>query len=93
MTRALFGAGEAGAFPNLTRVLTIWLPVKERERAQAIVWLATRVSGAFTPILVAHAHLGESGGGGRSRSSASSGSSGRSCSTAGTATSRASIRP
>lgn len=51
--RALFGAGEAGAFPNLTRVLTTWLPVKERERAQASLWLATRVSGAFTPILVA----------------------------------------
>jgi MFS transporter, ACS family, glucarate transporter len=51
--RALFGAGEAGAFPNLTRVLTTWLPVKERERAQATLWLATRVSGAFTPVLVA----------------------------------------
>ena len=51
--RALFGAGEAGAFPNLTRVLTTWLPVSERERAQALVWLATRVSGAFTPLLVA----------------------------------------
>ena len=51
--RALFGAGEAGAFPNLTRVLTTWLPVRERERAQASVWLATRVSGAFTPLLVA----------------------------------------
>ena len=51
--RALFGAGEAGAFPNLTRVLTTWLPVKERERAQATLWLATRVSGAFTPLLVA----------------------------------------
>ena len=50
-TRALFGAGEAGAFPNLTRVLTTWLPVKERERAQALLWLATRVSGAFTPLL------------------------------------------
>jgi MFS family permease len=53
VTRALFGAGEAGAFPNLTRVFTTWLPVKERERAQATLWLATRVSGAFTPILVA----------------------------------------
>jgi MFS family permease len=51
--RALFGAGEAGAFPNLTRMFTVWLPVKERERAQATVWLATRVSGAFTPVLVA----------------------------------------
>jgi MFS family permease len=51
--RALFGAGEAGAFPNLTRIFTTWLPVKERERAQAVLWLATRVSGAFTPLLVA----------------------------------------
>src|SRR5688500_19671655 len=53
VVRALFGAGEAGAFPNLTRVLTTWLPVKERERAQATLWLATRVSGAFTPLLIA----------------------------------------
>lgn len=52
VTRGLFGAGEAGAFPNLTRMLTTWLPVKERERAQALVWLATRISGAFTPLLV-----------------------------------------
>ena len=52
-TRALFGAGEAGAFPNMTRMFTTWLPVKERERWQAILWLATRVSGAFTPVLVA----------------------------------------
>ena len=52
ITRGLFGAGEAGAFPNLTRMLTTWLPVKERERAQAIVWLSTRVAGAFTPLLV-----------------------------------------
>jgi MFS transporter, ACS family, glucarate transporter len=54
VTRALFGAGEAGAFPNLTRVFTTWLPVQERERAQALLWLATRVSGAFTPLLVAN---------------------------------------
>jgi MFS family permease len=52
-TRLLFGAGEAGAFPNMTRVFTTWLPVKERERAQATLWLATRLTGAFTPLLVA----------------------------------------
>jgi MFS transporter, ACS family, glucarate transporter len=51
--RALFGAGEAGAFPNITRMFTTWLPVRERERAQATLWLATRLSGAFTPLLVA----------------------------------------
>ena len=92
VTRALFGAGEAGAFPNMTRVLTTWLPVKERERAQAIVWLATRVSGALTPLLVAMLISANRRGGARSKSSASSGSSGRCCSTAGTATSRASTR-
>ena len=53
VTRGLFGAGEAGCFPNLTRVLSIWLPVRERERAQGFLWFAARWSGAFTPILVA----------------------------------------
>jgi len=51
--RALFGAGEAGAFPNMTRMFTTWLPVKERERAQANLWLFTRLTAAFTPLLVA----------------------------------------
>jgi len=54
VTRALFGAGEAGCFPNLTRVFTTWLPVKERERAQGMLWLAARWSGAFTPLMVAY---------------------------------------
>jgi MFS family permease len=53
-TRALFGAGEAGCFPNLTRVFTIWLPVRQRERAQGLLWFAARWSGAFTPLLVAY---------------------------------------
>jgi ACS family glucarate transporter-like MFS transporter len=52
LTRMLFGMGEAGCYPNLTRVFTTWLPTKERERAQAWLWLASRWSGAFTPLLV-----------------------------------------
>ena len=52
VVRALFGAGEAGAFPSITRMLTTWLPKGERERAQSIIWLATRFSGAFTPLIV-----------------------------------------
>ena len=52
-TRALFGMGEAGCFPNLTRIFTLWLPQHERERAQAGLWLAARWGGAFTPLLVA----------------------------------------
>ena len=51
-TQALFGAGEAGCFPNLTKAFTIWLPHGERVRAQGITWLAARWGGAFTPPLV-----------------------------------------
>jgi MFS transporter, ACS family, glucarate transporter len=54
VTRTLFGMGEAGCFPNLTRIFTLWLPQHERERAQASLWLAARWGGAFTPILVTY---------------------------------------
>jgi MFS family permease len=53
VTRTLFGAGEAGCFPNLTKAFTTWLPVRERVRAQGFMWLAARWGGAFTPLLVA----------------------------------------
>jgi MFS transporter, ACS family, glucarate transporter len=51
-TQALFGAGEAGCFPNLTKAFTTWLPHGERVRAQGIMWLSARWGGAFTPLLV-----------------------------------------
>ncbi len=50
--RFLFGIGEAGCFPNLTKAFTLWLPVQERVRAQGIMWLSARWGGAFTPLLV-----------------------------------------
>ena len=53
VTRFLFGAGEAGCFPNLTKAYTTWLPPNERTRAQGITWLSARWGGAFTPPLVA----------------------------------------
>ena len=53
VTRFLFGAGEAGCFPNVTKAFTTWLPPDERVRAQGILWLAARWGGAFTPLLVA----------------------------------------
>jgi MFS family permease len=53
VTRFLFGMGEAGCFPNLTKAFTIWLPPNERVRAQGIMWLSARWGGAFTPPLVA----------------------------------------
>lgn len=50
--RFLFGAGEAGCFPNLTKAFSTWLPIQERTRAQAIMWMGARWGGAFTPLLV-----------------------------------------
>ncbi len=50
--RFLFGVGEAGCFPNVTKIFTIWLPANERVRAQGILWLSARWGGAFTPQLV-----------------------------------------
>ena len=50
--RFLFGAGEAGAFPNITKMFTIWLPRREHGLAQGITWLSARWGGAFTPLLV-----------------------------------------
>ena len=47
----LFGAGETGAFPNLAKVYTNWLPARERSRAVGIMWLASRWGGAVTPLL------------------------------------------
>ncbi len=50
--RFLFGIGEAGAFPNLTKVFTIWLPFQERVKAQGVLWMAARWGGAFTGSIV-----------------------------------------
>lgn len=52
VTRFLFGAGEAGCFPNLTKVFTTWLPQRERVRAQGILWMSARWGGAFAPLVV-----------------------------------------
>lgn len=48
----LFGAGEAGCFPNIAKAFSVWLPRDERVRAQGIVWLSARWGGAITPVLV-----------------------------------------
>src|SRR6516225_3741955 len=50
--RFLFGAGEAGGFPNLTKAFSSWLPLNERSRAQGFMWTFGRWGGAFTPPLV-----------------------------------------
>ncbi|HZE98467.1 MAG TPA: MFS transporter [Planctomycetota bacterium] len=50
--RFLFGAGEAGCFPNLTKALRTRLPEPARVRAQSILWLSARWGGALTPLIV-----------------------------------------
>jgi MFS family permease len=50
--RFLFGAGEAGCFPNLTKTLNAWLPQREQARAQGIMWMSARMGGAFAPYFV-----------------------------------------
>jgi MFS transporter, ACS family, glucarate transporter len=55
VTRFLFGAGEAGCFPNITKAYSLWIPPSERARAQGIVWAFARWGGAFTPPLVVFA--------------------------------------
>jgi MFS family permease len=52
IVRFLFGAGEAGCFPNVTKAFSTWLPREERIRAQSALWLAARWGGAVTPLLV-----------------------------------------
>jgi MFS family permease len=51
--RFLFGAGEAGAFPNVGRVLSRWFPDEERGRAQGVLLAASSIGGAVAPFLVA----------------------------------------
>jgi ACS family glucarate transporter-like MFS transporter len=46
--RFLFGAGEAGAFPNMARSLSRWFPLRERGRANGVMLLGSRVGGMIS---------------------------------------------
>jgi ACS family glucarate transporter-like MFS transporter len=52
ITRFLFGAGEAGAYPNASGAVSRWFPLAERARAQGFIWGASRIGGAIAPPLV-----------------------------------------
>jgi sugar phosphate permease len=51
--RFLFGAGEAGAFPNTARVVARWFPGRSRGPAQGMVTAAAQIGGAVSPTLTA----------------------------------------
>jgi MFS transporter, ACS family, glucarate transporter len=52
ITRFLFGMGEAGAFPNMSSVVSRWFPVRERARSMGFAWVASRAGGALAPHIV-----------------------------------------
>lgn len=53
MTRFLFGAGEAGAFPGMSRAIFSWIPIKERGLIIGLNFSGSRLGAAFALPLVA----------------------------------------
>src|SRR5262245_9087789 len=53
LIRFLFGAGEAGAFPNAARVVTHWFPPPERGRARGAITTTSLIGGALAPPIAA----------------------------------------
>ena len=51
-TRFLFGAGEAGCWPNVTRTFSRWFPLAERGTAQGFFFMGAHLAGGFTPLVV-----------------------------------------
>jgi len=51
LVRFLFGIGEAGAYPNLARVVANWFPYEERGRAKGWIWMSGRFMGGITPLI------------------------------------------
>lgn len=52
LIRFCFGMGEAGAYPNVSVVVTRWFPARQRARAYGIIVMASQVGGAISPLLV-----------------------------------------
>jgi len=50
--RFLFGAGEAGAWPNVARAFSRWFPSSERGTTQGIFFMGAHLAGGVTPLLV-----------------------------------------
>src|SRR5215813_5339566 len=51
-TRFLFGVGEAGAFPTMSRSFSRWFPRREVGNAHGVLFMGTRFGGALAPPLV-----------------------------------------
>lgn len=51
-TRFAFGAGEAGALPNIGISVSRWFPIAERARAMGFILMALQCGGALAPVLI-----------------------------------------
>ncbi len=51
--RFLFGAGEAGAFPGMSRAMYSWIPMQERGLVQGINFSGSRIGAAVTLPVIA----------------------------------------
>ncbi len=47
----LFGMGEAGAFPNISKAVYNWFPSWQRGFAKGAVWMSARFMGGLTPLV------------------------------------------
>jgi ACS family glucarate transporter-like MFS transporter len=52
VVRLLFGAGEAGAWPNAALTFSRWIPQHERGRVQGVFFAGAFLAGGLTPALV-----------------------------------------
>jgi predicted MFS family arabinose efflux permease len=52
VTRFLFGAGEAGAFPGAASVISRWFPASRRATMSGVTLMASQIGGALAPLLV-----------------------------------------
>src|SRR4029078_8387320 len=52
VTRFLFGAGEAGAWPSVARTFSRWIARSERGTVQGIFFSGAHLAGGVTPMIV-----------------------------------------
>ena len=52
VVRFCFGAGEAGAFPNASIVISRWFPVAQRASIAGVILMASQIGGAIAPLLI-----------------------------------------
>jgi MFS family permease len=54
LVRFLFGAGEAGAYPNVAIVITKWFPVREQGKARGTVTTVSLLGAAAAPVIAGY---------------------------------------